>query len=89
MKRKLKTTVTHDKQEYIDKPIYRVISKATPMASHVASICKTPFHVGMTEMPKGGTTAFVPSAISVLERHQRVKLLWMVPGPDGCLVPRE
>lgn len=88
MGRKLKTTITHDQQEYIDKPIYRVIARATPMASHVASISKLPFRVGMTEVPKGGTTAFVPSAICELERHQRVKLLWMVPGPDGQLVPR-
>lgn len=75
---KLRTSVDHDGQAFIDEPVYRTVSRPLPAAEAIAGAFGVPG----------------PSKIETVTHHERIRLRWMKPvrkngefvrNPDGTI----
>lgn len=64
-----KTTVTRVGQRYVDRDVYREVSRAAPLAQVVAAMLQNP----------------VPKDIHTLDHIERTPLRWMRPDGRGGL----
>lgn len=76
MPAKIRTTVQHDGQRYVDEPIYRDLRPREELRTDIAASVAAAF---------GHPQA---KAIREVVGHERVRLRWMKPDGKGGLVPK-